>query len=237
MRVVLSSPTYGPVDPQCARMLRYATMVAGNRGIQWVGDASTDRQSYGSARNTAIEAIKERGEPYPDGIMWADSDILCENDSIWRLLSTASHFSYDFLSGVYHHRRGGNGPVIYRYTPERETFRQLYMYEPDKIIEAEGCGFGFVYTSWKLIEAIEKLPSFQPDKGRWFPDYREGYGKFGEDLGFSYQAMKAGFQLYVDTGIQVGHVGEAQVITRETYIKTLAEGKDLREVVPIGESK
>ncbi len=227
MKAVLASPSYGPVDPHCARALRTALMSAARHGTEWLGDASPDRLSYGSARNLAVESVFEwAAVDWPDFLVWVDSDILCEATTLWQLLDTAERFGHDFVSGVYHHRRGGNGPVIYKYTAERDTFRQMHIYQLGQVVPVDGCGFGICCTSMKMLAAIKTLPEFDPKGGKWFPDRREGHGKFGEDLGCCRLAMKAGIKLYCDTGIQVGHMGEAVPITRETFLKTLADGKE-----------
>lgn len=221
MKVLLASPTYGPVDPVCAQALRGAVMVAANAGIAWAGEASADRMSYTDARNYTAQILMDDFPVDTDGVMWVDSDIRPKPDSIALLLHTARHNSFDFLSGVYHQRRGEYRPCFYAWDDRTKGYRQNLVYEPDTIVRAGSCGFGFVYTSRKLIAAIAQLPRFSRDRGGWFPDHH--YGDVGEDMGFCLYATEAGFPLYVHTGIQVDHQGETQWINRDTYMAKLME--------------
>jgi hypothetical protein len=227
LRVLLATPTYGPVDPHCASALRAAVMTAARHGVEWMGDLSPDRMKYTDARNFCVDVLAS--EPtLADGIMWVDSDMDPAPDSILRLLHSATVLSADFYSGVYHQRAGDYRPVFYGHVGD-DKYKQCEIYEPDKITKEGACGFGFVWTSTKLLKAIEALPEFDRDQGGWFPDHR--YSGTSEDLGFGTLARHAGFQLYVDTGIQVGHMGVVQFVTREDSIRALAKGKEPSRVV------
>lgn len=220
MNVVLGTITYGPVDPHCAHTLRQSMMFAANRGVRWYGDFAPDRMAYGAARNHVVESLQQ-WDWEPDGIVWVDSDIMLEQHSIWKMLKEVEDRGVDFFTGVYHQRKGNHSPLLYTYVPERDTFRQFYFYTPDLILNVKGCGFGFVYTSSLLLQAITTLPTFDQDKGAWFPDRREGYGKFGEDLGFCKHAINADIPLFADTGNIVGHMGDGEVIGRDQYLAKL----------------
>ena len=219
MKALFASPTYGSVDAKCVSFIRLATMSAAKHGTEWVGDISPDRLGYSDARNFVLEFLA-KDPSLADGIVWVDSDIVPASDSIQRLTTTAEKYGFDFLSGVYHQRRGGYRPCFFAWDEQSQGFRINRIYEMDQIKEVGACGFGFCWTSTKMIMAIKALPHFDPDHGSWFPDKR--HGDLSEDLGFCLQAREAGFKLYVDSGIQVGHLGEAEVITRETYLQAIS---------------
>lgn len=226
MKVLLASPTYGPVDPHCTSALRAALMTAARHGVEWMGDLSPDRMKFTDARNFCADILAT--EPtLADGIMWVDSDIDCPPDSIIRLLDAAQSLHSDFYSGVYHQRAGNYLPVFYAHVGD-DKYKQCEIYEPFKITEEGACGFGFVWTSTRLIKAIEALPEFDRDRGGWFPDHR--YSGTSEDLGFCTLARHAGFQLHVDSGIQVGHMGTVEFITRDHCVRALAKGKEPHRV-------
>lgn len=215
MRVVLTSPTYGMREPKPSSALMVAVMTAGNRGTRWLGDVSPDRMSFADARNHVAEFVTDHLADEADGVVWVDSDIVPAPDSIHRLLTTVEQGGYDFLSGVYHARNGEHRPVFYN-VDERGKLRQGVFYEMDKIVEVGAAGFGFVYTSTRLLLAIKALPK-PTERTGWFH-----YGEISEDLYFCQLARQAGFKLYVDTGIQVGHQGAAVTVTRDTYLAALA---------------
>jgi len=211
---ILVSPTYGGVDPRCARDLRVAVMSAASQGLHWAGDASPDRLGYGYARNTAASFLRKHPQA-ADGIMWVDSDIVCPNDALIRLIKTAQIHKLDFVSGVYHTRKSPYLPVIYHWDASVSKYLQAVNYPADTILSLDACGFGFVWTSSKLINGMADHPSFSAQEG-WFPDRRD-VGGYGEDISFCHLAKQAGFQLYLDTGVQVGHMGDAKIVSEGDF--------------------
>ena len=214
MSIVLASPTYGNVDPLCAKDLRVAMMSAATMGLHWAGDASPDRLGYSAARNAVAKSIR-KNSPSADGIMWVDSDIRMKSDAITRLLTTVKIHNLDFVSGVYHSRKPPYLPVIYHWDSAAGWYLQCVTYPKDQITSLDACGFGFVYTSTKTINAIADSPCFTA-RGGWFPDTRDT-GGYGEDISFCDLATGAGIQLYIDTGVQVGHTGDAKVIWEQDF--------------------
>lgn len=226
MRALLASPTYGPVDPHCVSALRNAVMVASRRGVEWMGDLSPDRMKYSDARNYCATILA--GKPgLADGIMWVDSDIDPPPDAILRLLHAVNTRGADFYSGVYHQRAGEHKPVFFAHVGN-DLYKQYDVYEPNTVTPEGGCGFGFVWTSTQLIKDIEALPEFSTDRGGWFPDHQ--YSGSSEDLGFCTLARHANYQLFVDTGIQVGHMGPTEIITREHHLRSLTGVKGATKV-------
>ena len=215
-RALFACPTYGNVDPHCAKHLRVAVMSAASKGLHWAGDISPDRLGYSFARNSVASMARRFPDEF-DGVMWVDSDIVCNPDSIIRLLTTARTHSLDFVTGVYHSRKPPNLPILYHWESKIERYLQCVTYPKDTIISADACGFGFVWTSTRLINAIAEAPLFRPKEG-WFPDRRD-VGGFGEDISFGDHArhLEPRIQLYVDTGVQVGHLGDAEVIWEKQF--------------------
>lgn len=240
MSAILSSQTYGLVDPECKEDLLRAVMHSANHGLVWHSSVGRDRMGYGAARNCACDDLLESEA---GGIMWVDSDIRAPYNAISRLLFTAKVYGLDFLSGVYHHRGGDYLPVFYDwYVPTLQErwfhgksagFQQCNGYPLESVAPKAGCGFGFVWTSRRLIEAIKALPGWDEEGGKWFPDKRNLKGGFGEDLAFCKFAMDAGFQLYVDTGVQAGHTGDPEVITIDHFnrrkLELIEEAKEAVE--------
>lgn len=213
---ILAVPTYGPVDPKYSIAVRAAMMSASNRGLRWSGDASPDRMDFATARNTVAQQAMDADA---DGVIWVDSDIEPEPLSIARLVNSAKDL--DFVTGVYHKRGWPHEPVMYHYNPDLKRFFVIEGYPENSFLKIGGCGFGFVWTSTKMIRAIAEHKDFSKKRG-WFPDDRHS-GGFGEDMSFCYAANNAGFNLFVDTGIQVGHDG----IWRKDYLKAWEEVKKM----------
>lgn len=215
MRAILVVPTYGPVDPGCAKSVRVAMMHAGNASeVRWVGDYSPDRMIRPVARNTvAQELYREPG--FADGIVWIDSDMMVPANAVTRLLGTAFEGDHDIVSGLAFQREPVHNPCFYglnagRYCPAEE-------YPPNALVQADACGFGFVWTSTRAIVKIAESAAFNPVAG-WFPD-RQSVGGFCEDIEFCRQATAAGLKIVVSTGIQIGHLSGPAVIGEEDFVR------------------
>lgn len=228
---MLACPTYGPVDPFCQKMLRVAMMSAGNRGLRWAGDVSADKQDFSTARNMAAQTLFDFPDS-ADGIVWVDSDIVLEQDSIIKLVGTAKRNNIDFLCGVYYKKGEPYDPVVYWYDPELDVYLGIENFALDMVVPISACGFGFVWTSTKTIQAIADNKAYFDEHGKWFPDTRhlpkgsrtpDGRHPFGEDFNFCDKARMAGIQLHMDTGLQLGHKGDGTVFDRAKYLQWLAD--------------
>lgn len=231
LRAMLSSPTYGPVDPFCQKTLRAAMMSASNHGLWWAGDISPDKQGFGTARNMSAQSLADHPDD-ADGILWVDSDIVLGNDSILKLLGSVRRTGYDFMCGVYHKKGEPFDPVIYWYDPDLDAYLSVENYNPGFITPIGACGFGLVWTGVRVIQAVAANAAHFDNEGKWFPDTRylpkgskapDGRPPFGEDFNFCDKARMAGCQLYVDTGVLVGHKGDGTIFDRNHYLKWLAE--------------
>ena len=192
LRAMLASPTYGPVDPFCQKTLRTAMMSASNHGLFWAGDVSPDKQGFGTARNMAAQSLVDHPDD-ADGIVWVDSDIVLENDSLLKLLGTVRRTGYDFVCGIYHKKGAPYDPVIYWYEPDLDSYCSVESFNPGFVTEIGACGFGFVWTGIKVLLAIQANKKHFDNEGKWFPDTRylpkeskapDGRPPFGEDFNF-----------------------------------------------------
>jgi glycosyltransferase involved in cell wall biosynthesis len=221
---VLSSQTYGPRDEVPGKSLRLAIMHASNNNIKWISDVSQKDMNFSCGRNTACELTLnsvDAGEEV-DYIVWVDSDIVLEPGTLTRLIWTAAGRGLDFVTGIYHQKSDEAKPVIYdcqkKWWPLSTRFQSCVNYPENTIAPMGGCGFGIVVTSVKMIQEMRKSRHWS-EIGKWFPDTRDVKGGAGEDLNFCKLAIWCGYQLYVHTGIQVGHQGKGRIYTREDFQK------------------
>ncbi len=225
LKLVFATLTYGPVDPRHAKLLRVAIMHAGQNGVTWLGDVSPDRTAWAAARNIAAKAGLEADA---DGIVWCDSDMIIPANGITRLVS----YDRDFVSGVYFQRKPPHHPLIATFDPVLDSFRWMTRWPQNVFFPADGIGFGFCYTSTRLLrQMLDEIPEVK--KHGWFDDK---YSKFSEDLTFCRNARKVGCSPYVDTGLLLGHLGDAEEITVETFKKLnpYSEGTADPLVMPSG---
>lgn len=200
MRLLFASPTYGPIDSKVARTQRVAIMHAANHaGVQWAGDVSPDRMKFDTSRNRVVsDALEQSDELGVDGVFWCDSDILLPPDGISTLVSRG----YDFVTGLYVQREPPHMPMVAHFDPTVKSFRWLMQWPPKSIVPVDGCGFGCVYTSTKLLRAVGREPFH--------------YGEYGEDLTFCLKAMGAKIQLWFDPSVECIHQGNPVEVGMDT---------------------
>lgn len=216
MSVSLVRPTYANMSVAPENSLLAAMMTAGNHGLKWDSNLSPDKMGWGHARNTATKAFHKHADQ-ADGMLWVDSDIIMPVWAIWKLLSSVAQ-GYDFVSGVYFTRGKPFAPVIYEYRESKGAYANVQSFPPNTMWEIDGCGFGFCYTSRKLIEAVHDHPDFEEEFG-WFPDTRFQKGGRGEDFNFCVAAKKAGYKIWADTSILLGHEGNPYIFTILDHMK------------------
>ena len=194
MKLIWASPTYGPIDPQALKNQRVAIMHAAANGNVWAGDASPDRMKFDVARNAVA---REACESDADAVFWCDSDIILPSYAITRLAAAGK----DFICGIYFQRVKPHYPLIARYTGK--NFQWFGKWPEESLIPIDGCGFGCVLTSTKLLRAIDH---------EWF-----SYEKYSEDFDFCLKAQAKGYQLWADSGVLCGHLPDPKPVTFETF--------------------
>lgn len=133
------------------------------------------------------EAIKNGGTH----ILFVDSDMIFPDDIIKRLLAHKKE-----IIGVKYKKR--EFPVKWLYEPigeESET----------EIFKAKHTGAGLMLIDLSIFKS-----KFKPLKGAWFNFGRDSQGALvlGEDVWFCNTARDAGYDVWVDGSIKVGHIGE-----------------------------
>ena len=207
-KLLFACPTYGPIDPEAAASQRAAIMhAAACADVQWVGDLAPDRMKFDAARNVIVKAALETDA---DGVFWCDSDVILHPvdargqatgaaDVVTRLVRQQK----DFVTGVLCQRQAPYYPLIARFNRERATFDWIVGMPKDVLAPVDGCGFGCVITSTRLLRALSDP---------WF-----AFEKFSEDFDFCLKAAAAGFQLYADTGVLCTHLGDRRLIRLEDF--------------------
>jgi len=213
MKLILASPSYGPIAPECVIGQRVAIMHAQKHaGVMWYGDCSphdVKQSTIDVARNRiAQEACRSDA----DAVFWLDSDVVLPPDAVTKLVLAGK----DMICGIYCQRVPPHYPVVCHFDPtggadHRGTMNWIVTWPEDVIGEADGCGFGCVLTSVAMLRAMPRP---------WFH-----FGDFSEDFTFCRQAKAAGFQLYVHTGVLCGHMGIAPVITVDDFRRTFQAGR------------
>jgi hypothetical protein len=157
-------------------------------------------------------------------LFWVDSDIEWEAKDFLRLCALATKM--DVVGGAYPAKKD---PIVFFLDPSSAGEIKSNEYG---CLEIGGWGIGFTVFNRKVIEALsEKAPKrkfhndlelipylFRAD------DEEEGSAR-GEDMSFFADAKKAGFGVFLDPSVTLGHIGS------KTYTASIAD-----MLRPIGET-
>lgn len=142
-----------------------------------------------------------------DRMLWLDSDMEFQPDLMLRLMRDMDENNLDIVGGLYFTRRKPSIPVVYQkvgyyHSDEDDSVSpaalSYYEYPKDQLFPCEGIGFGAVLVKTDLIKKVQEkygLP-FSPILG------------FGEDLSFCMRARDVGSEIWCDSRIKVGHIGQ-----------------------------
>ena len=155
-----------------------------------------------------------------DYIMWFDSDMVFEPDTLERMIKVLDeHPEVDILSGLYFRRGHPFTPVLFsklEVNEKNELEFNGYDDVPDGLFEVAGCGFGCVLMRTECLMDI----AAKEGGGVWFSPLVNA----GEDCAFCIRARREGYRIFCDPSVQLGHMGYAP-ITRAFYEATKREAK------------
>jgi len=153
-----------------------------------------------------------------DYLFMIDDDMLCPIDLFERLW----RHNVDIVAPLAFQRRHPYFPVIYKTKTgwdniRKETFfgnEIVKNYPKDTLFECDAVGFGAVLIKKWVLE------KFQPPRFM-------STSPTGEDILFCYQAReKLGAKVFVDTEIEIAHLGHPKIITSKDY----EEANDIEKV-------
>jgi len=164
----------------------------------------------GKARSRSIAASKFL-EHTPDAtcLLFIDSDILFKPEDVSRIFQDVEN-GYDLIGGIFA-VRGGTQTSSFGIGGKANL--------DGKIHEYEYIASGFMAISANLLRRIRDetpLPLLHPNDLKFYPFFEEkqypdraGEGIFlSEDYDFCEKARAIGVKPYVDTSVQLGHLGE-----------------------------
>lgn len=166
---------------------------------------------YDARNKLAAKAIKLDA----DYVMWFDSDMIFQSDTLVRLLKTLEEKDADIVSGLYFRRAAPFTPVVFDSFEVDDAGAKWtdYTGELSGVHEVGAVGFGCVLMKTDvLLDIFAKYGNpFSPLAG------------VGEDLSFCWRARELGYKVLLDADVKCGHVGHVTV-TEDMY-KALSGGK------------
>ena len=197
MKVFIAVPSMDSVPAFFAQSLALLQR-AGDTQIGWeVGSLV-----YHARNNLARQAIKAEA----DWVLWLDSDMVFAPDTLQRMLKVCQDNNIDFLTAVCFRRKPPYTPCLFDRLEkvDKGASYTALLSVPEGLFKVGGCGFaGVLMASDVLLSVQSKF------NGRMF-DPMDG---FGEDVSFCWRARQCGYDIWCDSGIEFGHVGNC-IVTR-----------------------
>lgn len=155
---------------------------------------------YDARNKLAAQAVKVEA----DYVLWLDSDMTFDPDTLKRLFKTLEDNDADIVSGLYFRRSAPYTPVAFdevNINEDGTSSHKDYTGALEGVHEVAGVGFGCVLMSAQVL-----LDVFGKFGGGFSP-----LGGFGEDLSFCWRARQLGYKILLDTNVKCGHIGHITV--------------------------
>ena len=147
-------------------------------------------------------------------IWMTDTDQVYPQDTLMKLLE----HDKDIVAAKVHRRYPPYDPILLRGTLDNFNSVPDDEWLDKQLVEVDATGFGSVMIDMTVFEKI-KRPWFRFN----LYDYKD---PVGEDVGFYMKAREAGFKVFVDCSIKIGHLTRL-VINEDSYFayKEVLNGK------------
>lgn len=153
-----------------------------------------------AARNQVVEAFLKGKAEY----LWmVDTDILLKPDTLDQLLACQT----DIVGALYFSRPSITGdaePVMWMRQPHGTLKRWAVDIPADRLMPVDATGAGCILIHRDVLEDVQDRFAGRPLA--FFQDVIENGQDQGEDITFCVRTKALGYQTYVHTGIQVGHI-------------------------------
>lgn len=219
-RVAFLCPVAESVNPNVFKHALAMVSYASQNGVRVEFIGVTERVLIEGARNILAKEFKTTE---CDWAFWMDADMQCPPNTIVKLLHTAKEKNAKFVTGVYYQRVGQHFPVLWRKDPKlldgrtipsvrtdskdsREAFKHDYIIPTGvQPIKADVCGFGCVLTHREMFDKIE------------YPYFKMISDDCSEDFYFCVKAREAGYQLWADPSLELGHMASPAFVTKKDF--------------------
>ncbi len=163
-----------------------------------------------------------------DWVLFIDDDMVYKPEQIRDIVASWTETSERveepvIMGGLCHRRTPPFDPTLYmRASPKMGRYRFLEKWEDD-IIEVDATGMAFILIPVTALEAIGGVDWPERETRMIYdpPNIFRWQDSLGEDLRFCQDAKAAGCRIFVDTRIEIGHVAEVTIGTRD-YLSHVA---------------
>lgn len=157
---------------------------------------------YEARNSLARQAIKSEA----DQVLWLDSDMVFRPSLLETMTQTCQDNDIDFLTGLCFRRKPPYTPTVFDKLDWKDDkcYYTQFMSIPEGRFKVGGCGFAGVLLQMDVLMSVASKYD-----GRMF-DPLPG---MGEDLSFCWRARQCGYEIWCDSEIELGHIGNT-IVTR-----------------------
>lgn len=140
-------------------------------------------------------------------VLWLDADMVFQ-DSI---LEDLQFSGKPFVTGIAHGRRPPHQSCLFtEIYPEVHRFTEY----PTNTFRVAGCGFACVLIKTSILKDVRERHG-----SCFFPTM-----ELGEDLAFCKKATDAGYEIWAEPSVRLGHIGHIAIYPeyREQYVNSFA---------------
>lgn len=147
-------------------------------------------------------------EPRATHLLWIDDDMGFPADALARLMA----HDLPIVGGLCHNRRPPYAPVLMRkHDPvwgfNEESYGFMFDYIPGELLEVDATGGAFILVRREVFDAVEAKFG---KRSWWLPE-----GDRSEDISFMERVRACGYKIFVDTSLEIGHVTEVVLTSKE----------------------
>lgn len=195
----------GAVDGKFTASIVNAILLSKNFNINIVTSIRVLGNQIARQRQIVYETWKKN---QTDWILWIDSDIAFDINSVKMLLDSADKENRPVVSGTYFISKEPESSIMpatvaaYKDLDEY-LIKSIELEINNEVIEIDSCGMGFILMHKSIIE---KLDNAYPNEFL-FKENEENKEKFiGEDIAFCRKLKNAGVPIHLNTSVLVGHI-------------------------------
>lgn len=150
--------------------------------------------------------------------LWVDDDMVFEPDAAKRLLA----HDLPIVGALAYGRRAPHyAPILLHRAPHGALGYQYQHHFTRGLVKVDATGSAFILVKREVYEAIEER--FTKHGEGPYSNSGEGVLGCGEDVSFCERAKACGFDTWVDTSVEAGHIGEVVVDTAFAERNRIAE--------------
>lgn len=211
LKYFIAVPSMDYVAAGFAQSLATLNKPAGHTAVSFICGSLI----YDARNKLAAQALKMEA----DYIMWFDSDMVFDGDTLLTLLKTMEDYDADIVSGIYFRRSSPYTPVAFETLDivDDKAVWTDYTGELTGVHEVGAVGFGCVLMKTDVVFDVYAK----------YGDCFSPICKLGEDLSFCWRARQLGYKVLLNTDVKCGHIGHVTVT--EPLYKAISEGGHTNE--------